>query len=255
MQKALSEHGYNMLFASNEDDPERELREIELFTAHRVAGLVIAPTSHGERYAEKFATAIRTPAVLVDRVIQGSSLDAVTDDNYLGAKLVTNYLLRLGHRDISFLVGRPGISPSDERYDGFCKSMTVAGHTVRQDLMHHSIYLKEHAFAAVQQLMTLPAPPTAIVCINMAQLLGTMAGLSNMGLRVPEDVSVVSFDGFHPAEGWHPTITSLSQDIEEISRRAADILLSRIERKMTHDPQIIRVAPTLNVRSSCAPLA
>ncbi|SFZ86018.1 transcriptional regulator, LacI family [Devosia enhydra] len=250
MQSALSNRGYNMLFASNEDDPEREFREIELFSAHRVAGLIIAPTSHGQDYPARLASTIRTPAVLVDRVIPGSRFDAVVDDNYLGAQLVTRHLLTLGHRDIAFLAGRPGISPSDERLSGFCQTMAEAGFVVREDIIRRSCHRFEHAFTAVQQLMNMGNPPTAIACINIAQLLGTMAGLKNIGLKVPSDVSVISFDGFHPAEGWAPSITSLHQDIATISANASELLLARI----TGDgapPQTLRVAPRLHIRESC----
>ncbi|MBN9334635.1 LacI family DNA-binding transcriptional regulator [Devosia sp.] len=251
MQTALSERGYNMLFASNEDDPERELREIDLFSSHRVAGLIIAATSHGERYMERLSESIRTPAVLVDRILEGSRFDAVTDDNLLGAQLVTRYLLKLGHRDIAFLVGRPGISPSDERFGGFQSAMAEAGIPVREDLVRREVYKQDHAFSAVQQLMTRASPPTAIVCINIAQLLGTMAGLKNMGLRVPQDVSVISFDGFHPAEGWAPSITSLSQDIATTAKQAAELLLARISGTLVGEPRLIRVQPGLKVRESC----
>ncbi len=254
MQRALSDIGYNMLFASNDDDPDREFREIELFSAHRVAGLVIAPTTHGENYAERLDAAVHTPAVLVDRVIPGARFDSVTDDNRLGAQLITRYLLKLGHRDIAFLVGRPGISSSDERFDGFAETMRGSAMPVRDDLIRRPVHQRDQAFAAVQQLMTQPHPPTAIVCINIAQLLGTMAGLHNMGLGVPEDVSVISFDGFHPAEGWSPSITALSQDVTSISTRAAELLLQRISGAPEHPPQIIRVPPSLQVRDSCRAL-
>lgn len=251
MQRALSNVGYNMLFASNDDDPEREFREIELFSSHRVAGLVVVPTSHGEAYAERLTEAVHTPTVLVDRVIENVRFDSVTDDNHFGAQLITRYLLKLGHKDIAFLVGRPGISSSDERYAGFLETMASSDVPVREDLIHRPVYLREHAFAAVQRLMTLPNPPTAIACINIAQLLGTMAGLQNMGLRVPEDVSVISFDGFHPAEGWNPGITALTQDITAISTKAAELLLARIEDEAASQPQLVRIAPSLTVRTSC----
>ena len=77
-----------------------------------------------------------------------------------------------------------------------------------------------------------------------------MAGLKNIGLSVPHDVSVISFDGFHPAEGWSPSITSLHQDIAAISARASELLLARIAGD-TAEPQIIRIPPRLPIRESC----
>jgi LacI family transcriptional regulator len=250
MQRALSERGYNMLFASNDDDPEREAKEIELFTAHRVAGLVIAPTSLGENYVERLEQRLRTPTVIVDRVLPGTQHDAVTDDNLLGAQLLTRYLLKLGHRNIAFLAGRQGISPSDERLEGFEATMREAGVSVREDLVCQPVHLYEHAFSAVQQLMMLPQPPSAILTINIAQLRGTMTGLKNMGLRVPDDVSVASFDGFHPAEGWFPSITTLMQNVVGVSARASEFLLERVNGSI-EPPRVARVPPSLQIRESC----
>lgn len=252
MQAALAERGYNTLFASNEDDPEREFKEIELFNAHRVAGTLIASTSHGENYAARLATLLGGPAVLVDRIVPGLALDCVTDDNHLGAQLLTSYLLRLGHRRIAFLAGRPGISPSDERLEGFARTLAEAGVPLEDDLVRRSVHRYEHARNAVQELMSRPAPPTAIMCINIAQQLGTMAGLKSLGIGVPADVSVASFDGFHPAEGYTPSTTSLMQDIAEISAQAVELLLQRIAGS-TEPPRLVRVAPSLRVRESCAP--
>lgn len=252
MQAALTERGYNMLFASNQDDPEREFKEIELFNAHRVAGTVLASTSHGENYAARLATLLHGPTVLVDRVVPGLALDCVTDDNHLGAQLITRYLLRLGHRRIAFLAGRPGISPSDERLEGFVRTLQEAGVSMEADLVRRSVHRYEHAYDAVQELMSRPSPPTAIMCINIAQQLGTMAGLKSLGVSVPGDVSVASFDGFHPAEGYAPSTTSLAQDIGGISAQAAELLLQRIAGS-TEPPRLVRVAPSLKVRESCAP--
>lgn len=249
-QSALSKIGYNMLFASNEDDPDREFREIELFTAHRVAGLLIAPTSHGENYAANLQERIRVPTVLIDRVLPNVPYDAVTDDNHLGGHLITSYLIKLGHRRIAFLAGRPGISPSDERLEGFLQTLQEAGISAHDELVRRPVYRREHAFATVQQLMSLPEPPTAIVTINIAQLLGTMAGLANLGINVPQDVSVISFDGFHPADGWQPSITSLSQDIDAIGAKAGEFVLERINGEGPKRPRTVRIAPTLQIRTS-----
>jgi LacI family transcriptional regulator len=102
----------------------------------------------------------------------------------------------------------------------------------------------------MQQLMMLPDPPSAILTINIAQLLGTMAGLKTLGMRVPDDVSVASFDGFHPAEGWFPGITTLMQNVAGVSAKASEFLLERINGS-AESPRIARVPPSLQIRESC----
>lgn len=255
MQKALSDRGYHMVFASSGDDPEREFREIALMTAYKVAGLVIAPTSLGEGYAERFVETVRGPAVLVDRVLPGTRFDTVADDNVYGAQLVTKYLLRLGHREIAFLAGRSTISASYERYNAFRATLQDEGVSAREELMQQPIFRREQAYSAVQQLMSLSTPPTAIICLTIAQLKGTMEGLKNMGLRVPQDVSVISFDGSHPAEGWTPSITALSLDIEALSQQTAELLLAQLGGQISPSGKIVRIKPLLQIRESCRAIA
>lgn len=253
IQHSLADRGYNMLLASNEDDPDREFRDIALMTSHRVAGLVIAPTSLGEGYADRFASAISCPAVLVDRVVAPDRFDAVADDNDLGGTLVAEYLMRLGHRRVAFLVGRPGISASSERHHAVEIAFARAGHPLDPRNVRRSVFTVEGAYTEVQEIMSLPDRPTAIICISNPQVRGAMAGLKNLGLQVPEDVSVISFDGFNPAEGWKPVITCLVQDTEKISNTAVDRLIARIE-----DPNLpsstFRVKPRLRVGESCSVL-
>lgn len=252
IQHALSNRGFNMLLASNEDDPEREFRDIALMISHRVAGLVIAPTSLGATYAERLEATISCPAVLVDRVVAPERFDAVTDDNELGGKLLAEYLLKLGHRRVAILVGRAGISASYERYEAVSAAFAASGHPLRESYIRHAIHTVDGAYAEVQELMSMADPPTAIICISNTQIRGTMGGLKNMGLDVPEDVSVISFDGFNPAEGWKPMITCLIQDTDAISNTAVDTLLARIGGADSRG-QRFRIKPRLRIGDSCTP--
>ncbi|MCA0401038.1 MAG: LacI family transcriptional regulator [Proteobacteria bacterium] len=259
VQKSLGGHGYNMLLASNEDDPDREMRDIALMIAHRVAGLIIAPTSLGEGYAARFAAAVTCPVVLVDRHVAPHRFDAVADDNSLGGTLLADYLRRLGHRRVGFLVGRPGISASFERFDAVQAAMAQAGCPLDPNFTRHSIHTAEGAYSAVQELMSRRDRPSALICISNPQVRGAMAGLMNMGLKVPEDVSLVSFDGFNPPEGWAPVITCLVQDTQALSDAAVERLLMRIDAKgdVAGDvaPEIRRIPPRLRIGTSCAPYA
>lgn len=253
LHQALSRNGYRVMLSSNGHDPDTEIKDIESFVAHRVAGLVVVPTSLRRDDAARLTKAAKKPTVLVDRVIPGTSFDAVTDDNRLGAELIARYLLRLGNRDIAFFAGRPHVSPSDERLAGYIAAMAEANIDVRRDLIRSGVFTYAQALETVQQIMLLPDPPTALISINNAQTKGIMAGLKGMGLRAPRDVSLITFDGFHGSEGWDPAITSLHQDMDGISQRAADLLLERIGEgaKRKRPATTVRIAPTLTVRESC----
>lgn len=252
VQRSLADRGYNMLLASNEDDPDRELHDIALMIDHRIAGLIIAPTSLGDDYSERFAKAVTCPAVLVDRRIDSDRFDVVADDNQLGGTLLADYLTRLGHRQIGFLVGRPGISASYERFEAVKTALEKAGNPLDERFVKHAVHTVEGAYVAVQDLMSNSDRPTALMCISHFQVQGAMAGIVNMGLRVPDDVSVVSFDGFNPPEGWSPTITCLLQDTRTLSELAVDRLIERIDDNSGTPATTQRVRPKLRIGTSSA---
>ena len=251
MQNALRERGYNMLLASNNDDPEQEFRDIALMTDHRVAGLIVAPTSHGQNYAQRLVDAVSCPAVMVDRCVAPDRFDIVADDNVLGGTLLADYLVRQGHQEIGFLVGRASISASSERFDAVSARLAALGHPLNPAFCRHDVHTVEGAYSAVQDLMSAPARPSAIMCISNLQLQGAMSGLFNMGLLVPDDVSVVSFDGFTPPEGWSPIITCLLQDTQTVCDRVVELLLDRMEQPETRETRQVRIQPKLRVGTSC----
>jgi LacI family transcriptional regulator len=254
MQTALARLGYGMFFSSNDDDPVRELQDIGLFTSHRVAGLIIMATSLGEGYAERLTRTISTPTVLVDRVVAHTPFDTVADDNVRGAHLLFRYLVELGHRDIAILAGRASISSSEERVQGCLAAAAEAGISIPEAFIRYPVHMMEQAQQATLALMTQPRPPTAIMSINVAQTRGIMVALKQLGLSVPGDVSVVSFDGFHFSEGWTPAITSLTQDMDVISAKAAEFLLQTIDgAREQAEPRLLRVPMALQVRESSGP--
>lgn len=250
-QRAFAEKGYGVFFASNDDDPEREMADIRRMLHHRVAGLLLMPTSLGPNYAETLAEAVTCPAVLVDRVLPGARFDCVADDNRQGARLLVRYLHRLGHRRIAVLGGRDSISTSAERIDGALAAAAEGGAPLDPALVLHDHQREEHAFRAVQHLMLLPEPPTAILSINSPQTRGIVKGLRNLGMTAPADLSIASFDGFHMTEGWEPSITSLQQDIDGIAESAASRLLARLAGAPGQAPSTLRILPRLQLRNSC----
>ncbi|AMM85181.1 LacI family DNA-binding transcriptional regulator [Martelella lutilitoris] len=255
MQAALSDKGYSMFFASNGDDPARELADIARMSDHQVAGLVLFPTCLGERYAENIIPALRRPTVIIDRIIEGAPFDCVVDDNALGARLIVHHLLQLGHRDIAVIAGRTGISVSDDRLEGTRAALSEAGHPVPDNFVYTHHQREDQAFRAAQDLMSRQNRPTAIVTINTMQTRGVLQGLKSMGLKAPDDVSLISFDGLHFSAGFDPEITSLDQDIPAIAEAAAGMLIERLEAEDTTaratPPRLLRLPSRLIVRSSC----
>ncbi len=190
----------------------------------------------------------------------------VHTDEARGMKLILDYLIGLGHRKIAFM-GSLAWPLIPERFQLFREHLTKRGLTIPDNYVSAVDcfpYLPEEFVAlerlhrlAIQHaksLMQQPDPPTAIFCAADAFALGALKGILQLGLSVPHDVSVTSFDGTDGTFACHPELTTLRRPIKKVAAEAIDLLLALID--SPDDPSLkkrILVEPELIVRDSCAP--
>lgn len=175
------------------------------------------------------------PTVQLDDYFAGTRLDTVISDGYYGMYAMTDLLLRQGHRRIAY-VGLVGATSSiTDRYFGYCRALQERGIPVRPDWVIPD--RKEH------EKFPIPLPeemPTAFVCNCDTVAYKLMGRLWERGLRVPEDISVVGFDGFAPSP-LSPAVTTYAVDIGGMARAGVDALAERVA-----DPQrapVLRIVP------------
>src|SRR5512133_230865 len=138
--------------------------------------------------------AVAAPVVAVDHNAQSSRLPAVDSDNLAGAVMATEHLIRLGHRRIGFLAGRPDLESARLRERGYAQALDAAGIPFDPDLVRIGGYQPDTARKGAEDLLQLQPPPTAIFAANDASAIETVAVARALGLSVPGDVSVVGFD-------------------------------------------------------------
>ncbi|MFE0327121.1 LacI family DNA-binding transcriptional regulator [Streptomyces sp. NPDC058960] len=144
------------------------------------------------------------------------------------AHLVT-HLVQLGHRRIGLVAGLPGLSTTSERISGYRHALAAAGLPYDERLVVHGDSAAEGAERATAALLTLAAPPTALVTANNAMTIGALRVLRTRGLSVPEDLALACFDDFPWADLFSPRLTAVSQPSREIGARAVRLLLERLE--------------------------
>ncbi|MFJ7901395.1 LacI family DNA-binding transcriptional regulator [Streptomyces sp. NPDC096198] len=165
------------------------------------------------------------------------------------ARLVT-HLAGLGHRRIGLVAGLPGFSTTTERIDGYRQGLAAAGLPHDERLMVHGDSAAEGAERATAALLSLAAPPTALVTANNAMTLGALRALRDRGLSVPGDLALVCFDDFAWADLFSPRLTAIAQPSREIGTEAVRLLLERIE---TPDraSRTVRLPSAFVHRTSC----
>ncbi|MDM7830338.1 LacI family DNA-binding transcriptional regulator [Cellulomonas sp. MW9] len=190
------------------------------------------------------------PVVAVDPHTGPSGIPTVDSDNFAGAVLATEHLLGLGHRRIALLGGRPDLESARLREDGFRHAMAAAGVPVDEDLVRLGGYRPETAAAPARELLTLPEPPTAIFAANDLSAIRTMEVAQELGLSVPDDVSVIGFDNVPESALASPPLTTVDQPLQAIGARALEMLVELLEGREPATPHV-RMPTALVERASC----
>jgi len=162
--------------------------------------------------------------------------------------------LELGHRRIGFIKGRlPGAARAEERFNGYRQALQNAGVEYDPALVITSEVTQDAGYQAMQQLLALPEPPTAVFCHNDVLAVGTMHAIRAAGFSIPGDISVVGFDDTVGSAHLVPPLTTIRFSRKEMGRQAADILFRTIEQKVDLKPFTIELPVKLVVRDSTGP--
>src|SRR5260370_684375 len=174
----------------------------------------------------------RTPFVLVDRDLPELGAPAVLLDNEGAAYSAVWHLITRGHRRIAMLSGRAAISTTTERVAGYRRALREAGVDMDDRLIVSGESTSEGGVIAANAVLDLDVPPSAIFSGNNLMSIGALQAIGNRGLLVPEDVALVGFDDFpFPwSDAFRPHLTTVAQPTYELGRRAAELLVQRLQR-------------------------
>lgn len=248
---ALS-RGYHLFLCNTDEDAAREGEYITELAKKRVDGLMVAPSAGRDEYAGRLRAG-DVPFVFVDRAVGGVEAGVVSVDNAIGMRLVAEHLVGLGHRRIGMISGPLDKASGYERYAGLKRALAVLGVGLDDDLVRFGDFRTSGGREGAAGLMGLPSPPTALVTANNQMTLGALLTVAGMGLRVPDDVSVVGFDDPEWAPLAGPPLTTIAQPTYRMGVRAAQMLLDGIEVEDEQEPERVLLEPWLVVRESTAP--
>jgi LacI family transcriptional regulator len=207
--------------------------------------VLVTPTVIDVRYG--------APVVAVDPHTGPSDLPTVDSDNLRGARLATEHLLGLGHRRIAMLTGRPDLQSAQLREQGYRLALVAAGVPIDEDLVQVGAYVPTVSADAARRLLGTPDRPTAVFAANDLSAIATIEVAAELGLRVPEDLSVVGFDNIPDSALSTPSLTTVNQPIHEMGRRAVNLLIDLIRGESIESTHIT-LATSLVVRQSTRPL-
>jgi LacI family transcriptional regulator len=246
IENAARDRGLALLAASLDEDADREMSLVRDLVTRRVDGLIMMPSTDRQDY---LASELRAglPMVFLDRPPSGIDCDYVIVDNVRGGRVATEHLLAAGHRRIALLTDNPRIYTAAGRTDGFHEAYAARGLSPDPTLVVAGLRNEEAGLAAVERLMDLTDPPTAIFASRNTLCVGAARALSRRGLQ--RTVALVGFDDFPLADIVEPGLTVIRQDTARIADKVADLLFARLDGS-TDLPHHVVLAPTLVVRGS-----
>ncbi|MBA3948022.1 MAG: LacI family DNA-binding transcriptional regulator [Herpetosiphonaceae bacterium] len=249
MEHAAKAAGYSIILCNSDWSLERELIYLDNLLARRVDGLVcISLAMRSEHLTPLLKTG--TPIVWFERNIPHAEIDAVYLDNHKGAYAATSHLIELGHRRIGCITGLPTSKLHHDRIAGYRQALTEHGLPFDRELLRVGNYTPASGQQAAADFLALTRPPSAIFAFNDLMAMGVLQTLQSRGLRVPDDVAVIGFDGVTLCEHLCPPLSTVEQPVPAMSRRAMELLMDRINGTAPPEARIVVLPPQLIVRAS-----
>jgi len=242
--------GYSIFLCDSLDDISTEKELLNLLAGRRVDGIILAPVGIDSGHVTDFRRR-GIPIIIIDRYLPDSGIPYVTSDNYSGARQAVEYIISMGHRDIACIQGLNGISLNSDRVRGYMDSLVKIGIKAEKSLIVGDDFGEECGYIQARLLLGRKTRPTAIFALSNLISLGVMRATAEMGLKIPDDISLVSFDEQPYSALLASPMTTVEQSINEIARIAVNMLFDTIaggnkEGRIKN----IMLRPSLIIRSS-----
>ncbi len=250
VQDTAEQHGYVTFLFNSDEQPDKERRAIDTLRGHLLQGLIVVPTSGTWEHLKALP---KLPVVELDRVSGNPQASTVTVDNVGGAQAATAHLTALGHTRIGMIVGQQNISTAVERRAGHQAALETAGLCPDPALMRSGHHREDDGYRAALELLSLPAwqRPTALFVGNNEMTVGAVLAARELGLQIPEDLSIVGFDDSRWAQTMSPPLTVVAQPAYELGVHACEQLF--VQLRGTGRPVRVQLPTELIVRESTGP--
>ncbi|MGD2039390.1 MAG: LacI family DNA-binding transcriptional regulator [Anaerolineae bacterium] len=253
IENTAQEHGYSVILASSNSEPEREIAAVEMLQSQRVDAVLVTSSRIGALYHEHLER-LGVPIVLINshHLQAGTYTYSVNFDNHHGAYLAAQHLVDLGHRRIAYVAAATDHSDNEERAAGYRQALGEAGIVFDPRLVVPGTGSAGGGERALPVLRALPDPPTAACCYNDMTAIGLIKAAQQAGLTVPDDLAVVGFDDIPLARYVCPTLTTIAQPMPDMGQFAMCMILDLVRSEGLEDEIVsdIVVQGQLVVRES-----
>lgn len=251
VEDAAQEQDYSIILCNTDENLQKQDQYLNMLLKRRIDGMLFVPADNRAESVQLIQKQ-NIRVVILDRSLPNVDVDIVRGDSFGGAYQLAKHLIELGHRNIAVLSGPQNIFTSTERVAGFRQAMSEAG----LDHNYENVFwgsFRQNPSEIAERALQLTPHPTAFLAVNNFIANGALQSFSQAGLRVPEDVSLVSFDDIPVIINPIPFLTVAVQPAYDMGYQATQLLLERIRNEGPDDRQEIVLPTEIFIRQSTAP--
>jgi len=241
--------GYEVLIGSTAHDPKLMERVIDRMLQRNVEGAAVMTFGIEETVLDRLA-ARGVPLVFIDIAPQAEGMSTLTVDYAKGIGQAVQHLAVLGHRRIGFIAGPAGLHSAILREEAFRSAMTQIGLPPAPQYIVRGNHTLEGGTEAMEALLKLESPPTAVMCSNDMTAIGVLHAAADADIKVPEQMSVIGFDDIHIASYMIPPLTTIQMSCSDLAQTAFNALRAYVEQDHKNWRRDYAITTQLSVRRS-----
>ncbi|MBK6326995.1 MAG: LacI family DNA-binding transcriptional regulator [Chloroflexi bacterium] len=227
VEDAAQEAGYSVILCNTDESEAKQDQYLTMLLKRRIDGILLVPSTSTSNVVQTIKNQ-GVKVVVLDREVNDTEVDVVEGDSVGGAYQLTRYLIELGHQHIAILSGPQNVSTSSQRVAGFCRAIEEANLSHNTANIYWGEFSQTLGHEMVRRALQSTPRPTAFLAVNNFIANGALQALREMNIRVPEDVSVVSFDDIPVSINPMPFLTVAAQPAYEMGYQATQLLVARL---------------------------
>lgn len=244
MENILLKNRYSTIVCDYRNDVKLEKIKFEFLMDKMVDGIIMVPHEEDIQYINK-AFEKNIPVVLIDRMIKGIECDVVLTDNLNASYNAVEQLIMRGHRRIGIICGPKDVYTTQERLKGYIRVHEDYSLQIDDRLIKFGNYDVESGYNLLLRLLEEVPPPSAVFVTNYEMTLGAVMAVNEKNICIPKDLSLIGFDNIQLAKVVKPSLSIVTQPIQQIGETAATILLKRMKGNYDKFPSVYRLKTQL----------
>ncbi len=252
IEEVTSRCDYNILICNIADNLEKEYKYLNMLNKMRADGIIIMHEKFSPE-VEKLLESMNVPIVLSSvRSQHAKNAFSVNIDDFRASYEAVEYLTKLGHRKIAMIGGDlADITTGQSRYSGYRQALQDNGIELNEEYFKIGNFRISDGYRAMNEILKARKPPTAVFVVSDEMAIGVIDCITDKGLSVPKDISVIGFDDIDLASLIKPKLTTVHQPIKEIGMKSAELLIKQFENETIEVREVV-MSYSLVVRESCS---